>query len=151
AVEFDTFFNGGPGPNHDPNANHVAVQSCGLNPNSADHAATNGNSPCQLAMNFDLALPNEGFINLSDGLQHTATTSYTPPQAGCPACFGIMNVTLDQVNLFSDGVQVNLGTLLNLDNGTAWVGFTGATGAAKEANDILSWNFSAASQTITKP
>src|SRR5262249_54360859 len=42
-------------------------------------------------------------------------------------------------------------TLLNLDNGTAWVGFTGATGAAKEANDILSWNFSAASQTITKP
>jgi uncharacterized repeat protein (TIGR01451 family) len=152
AVEFDTYLNAGPGPNNDPNANHVAIQSCGLNPNSADHAAVNGNYPCQLAMNANLAFPNEqGPINLSDGAQHTATISYTPPTAGCPSCFGVMNVTLDDLILFPDGVQVNLGTLLNLDNGTAWVGFTGGTGFYSENNDILNWDFSPVSQTITQP
>jgi len=111
----------------------------------------NGNFSCQLAMNSDLALPIEGFVDLSDGQQHTATITYTPPTAGCPTCFGVMNVTLDDVNLFSDGVQVNLGTLLNLDNGTAWVGFTGGTGFYSESNDILNWNFAPVSQTITQP
>jgi len=151
AVEFDTYLNAGPGPNNDPNANHVAVQSCGTSANSADHAAVNGNSPCQLAMNADLAFPIEGFVNLSDGAQHTATITYTPPAAGCPTCFGSMDVTLDGLDLFPNGVQVNLGTLLNLDNGTALVGFTGGTGFYSENNDILNWNFSAASQTITQP
>ena len=143
AVEFDTYLNAGPGPNNDPNANHVAIQSCGTNANSADHGAMNGNYPCQLAMNADLAFPIEGFINLSNpNVQHTATITYTPPADGCPSCFGVMNVTLDGLNLFPSGVQVNLGTLLNLDNGTAWVGFTGGTGFYSENNDILSWNFS---------
>ncbi len=87
AVEFDTYLNASPGPNEDPNANHVAVQSCGTNANSADHDATNGNSPCKLAMNADLAFPIEGFVNLSDGAQHTATISYTPPAAGCRQLF----------------------------------------------------------------
>jgi uncharacterized repeat protein (TIGR01451 family) len=150
AVEFDTYLNA-PGPNNDPNANHVAIQSCGTNANSADHAAVNGNSPCQLAMNAGLAFPIEGFVNLSDGLQHTATITYTPPAAGCPQCYGNMDVTLDGLDLFPNGVQVNLGTLLNLDNGTALVGFTGGTGFYSENNDILNWNFSAASQTITQP
>src|SRR4029077_167464 len=62
---------------------------------------------------------------------------------------GVLNVVLDGVNLFPEGVSVNLATLLNLDNGTAYVGFTGATGAASENNDILSWNF--APTTITLP
>jgi uncharacterized repeat protein (TIGR01451 family) len=152
AVEFDTYANGGPGPNNDPNANHVGVQSCGTFPNSADHGATYnvGDSlvPCNLALNSNLILPNEGF--LSDQNQHTATISYTPPSASCvSSCFGVLNVVLDTVNLFPDGVPVNLATLLSLDHGTAYVGFTGATGAANEANDIVSWNFSPT--TVTQP
>src|SRR5579862_195867 len=35
AIEFDTFQN-----DWDPNANHIAVQSCGLDPNTQDHNAT---------------------------------------------------------------------------------------------------------------
>ncbi len=154
AVEFDTYLNAGPGPNNDPNANHVAIQSCGTNANSADHGATynDGTASCQLAMNSSLALPVEGFINLSDGARHTATVSYTPPSLGCEVCSGVMNVTLDGVLLFPDGVSVNLSSLLSLDNGTAWVGFTGATGYYSENNDILNWVFTSYStQTITQP
>jgi hypothetical protein len=36
---------------------------------------------------------------------------------------------------------VNLGTLLDLDHGRAWVGFTSATGGSREAHDILNWSF----------
>jgi hypothetical protein len=34
---------------------------------------------------------------------------------------------------------LNLSTLLSLDNGAAWVGFTAGTGATFEAHDILAW------------
>jgi uncharacterized repeat protein (TIGR01451 family) len=56
-------------------------------------------------------------------------------------CSGILNVTLDGVNLFPNGISVNLATQLSLDNGTAFVGFTGATGFFTEANDIVNWTF----------
>jgi len=154
AVEFDTYNNAGPGPNNDPNANHVGVQSCGTNPNSADHNATynDGQSFCNLGLNPNLFLPNENVNTLSDGNQHTATVDYTPPAPNCPSCLGVLNVSLDGVNLFSEGIQVNLATLLSLDNGTAWVGFTGATGAFSENDDILSWTFTShGGQTITQP
>jgi uncharacterized repeat protein (TIGR01451 family) len=145
AVEFDTYQNAGPGPNNDPNANHVGVQSCGTNPNSADHHATYnvGESfvSCNLGLNSNLFLPNENYDNLSDGTQHTATVDYIPPAPNCPSCLGVLNVSLDGINLFPDGIPLNLATLLNLDNGTAWVGFTGATGSYSEINDILSWTF----------
>jgi uncharacterized repeat protein (TIGR01451 family) len=142
AVEFDTYANG---EFNDPNANHVAVQSCGTGPNSVTHSSGEFIAPCQLGINSSFVLPNEGF--LSDGSQHTATISYTPPN--CADCSGILNVVLDGVNLFVEGVSVNLATLLSLNNGTAYVGFTGGTGAASENNDIVSWNF--APTTITKP
>ncbi|PYX41289.1 MAG: hypothetical protein DMG81_04110, partial [Acidobacteria bacterium] len=69
AVEFDTYYNAGPDPNNDPNGNHVGVQSCGTNLNSADHHATynDGQSSCNLGLNSNLFLPNENVNTLSDG------------------------------------------------------------------------------------
>jgi uncharacterized repeat protein (TIGR01451 family) len=67
-------------------------------------------------------------------------------------------VTIDGNAAFEgSGVPVDLSTLLQLANpsdqvaDSAYVGFTGATGAFKEANDILSWTFTSHSgQTITQ-
>ncbi len=61
AVEFDTYANLGPGPNNDPNANHVGVQSCGTDPNSANHLATHGDSvSCNLGLNPSPAYSSHG-------------------------------------------------------------------------------------------
>ena len=139
AVEFDTFANFGPGPNHDPNGNHVGVQSCGTDPNSADHLATHGDSvSCNLGLNSSLP------ITLADGNPHTVKIEYTS-SSECD-CSSTLQVTLDGTPLFAP-IQVDLGTLLALANpsdttaDSAYVGFTAATGALEENNDILSWTF----------
>jgi len=36
-------------------------------------------------------------------------------------------------------VSVDVASMLNLDTGKAWVGFTAATAAARECHDILEW------------
>ena len=150
AIEFDTFQNAGPGPNNDPNANHVAVQSCGTDPNSADHYATHGESsvPCNLGINANLT------SDLADGAAHTVKIEYTSP-IECD-CGGKLQVTLDGTDLFTIGnenqiTSLDLASLLALgEGGTAWVGFTAATGDAVESNDILSWTFTPhVSETIT--
>jgi hypothetical protein len=141
AVEFDTFANFGPGPNNDPNGNHVGVQSCGTDPNSADHLATHGDSvSCNLGLQSSLP------IILANGGVHTAKIEYTSP-AECDGCNGVLQVTLDGVDLFTLTGEnqispLDLSTLLSLGSGgTALVGFTAATGAFEENNDILSWTF----------
>jgi hypothetical protein len=55
AVEFDTYANG---EFNDPNANHVAVQSCGTGPNSVTHSSGEFIAPCQLGINSSFVLPN---------------------------------------------------------------------------------------------
>jgi lectin family protein len=149
AVEFDTHDNPGlpipPGPDageDDPDGNHVGVQSCGnTQGNSADHAATyqvgQTNVPCNLGL---AASPSLAGISLADGAVHTVKIDYA-------SSTGTLQVTLDNNDLFTSTnsnaiTGVNLGNLLNLGNGgTAWVGFTAATGAFVENNDILSWSF----------
>jgi len=117
AVEFDTWFNGGP---DEPDGNHVSVRSEGIYPNWATGTPS-------LAT---VAITSPQFS--SDGLEHTARITYVP---------GSIVVYLDSVEVLA--VAVDLSTLLSLDSGTAFVGFTGATGAAAENEDILSWSFSA--------
>jgi hypothetical protein len=134
AVEFDTYANP-----WDPNANHVAVQSCGPEPNTADHTATRSDSvtSCKLAI-------NSSPINLADGQPHTVKIEYTS-SSECGDCSSHLQVTLGNSLVLS--VNVDLGTLLNLANpsdttaDSAYVGFTAATGAFVENNDILSWTF----------
>ncbi len=139
AVEFDTYTNP-----WDPNNNHVAVQSCGTGENNEFHSLGEFLEPCNLALNA--ALPT----TLSNGHVHTVTIDYQPPQ-DCSQCLGVLRVILDGTDLFPNGIGVDLATLLSLDNGKAWVGFTGATGDVIENNDILSWSFTPhVSTTITQ-
>lgn len=154
AVEFDTYANetdpewdgSGSAP-----ANHVAIQSCGTQANSAVHSAL-----CELSL---ATAP----VNLADGAPHTVQIEYTtgiPIPDGCEFCFSsYMQVTIDGNAVFEgSGVPVDLSTLLQLANpsdtvaDSAYVGFTAATGYFQEADDILSWTFTSHSdgQTITQ-
>jgi hypothetical protein len=116
AIEFDTFQNPEAA---DLDANHIGVHSRGTMPNSTDESASLG-----------LVTPS---IDLSDGAIHTVVIRY----AG-----GMLKVFLDDLNNQPVlELPVDLGTLLDLENGTAWVGFTSATGGQFENHDILMWSF----------
>jgi uncharacterized repeat protein (TIGR01451 family) len=152
AIEFDTYAN-----EFDPEwdgsgnapANHVAIQSCGVQANSPDHTL------CELGL---ATAP----VNMADGNPHTVQIEYTtgvPIPPTCEFCSSsYMQVTIDGHPVFeANGVPVDLSTLLQLANPTdqvadsAYVGFTGATGFFQEANDILNWTFTSHSgQTITQ-
>jgi uncharacterized repeat protein (TIGR01451 family) len=153
AIEFDTYANPFDPENNGSGvvpANHVAILSCGVGTNSADHTLCG----------INLATAP---VNLADGSAHNVQIEYTtgvpiPPQ--CQSCSSsYLQVTIDGFAVFeSPGVGVDLSTLLQLANPSeqevaesAYVGFTGATGFFQEANDILSWNFTSHSgQTITQ-
>ena len=128
AVEFDTYQNG-----WDPNANHIAVQSCGPDPNTQDHTAT-----CPDGSKANLGIVSDlGGINLADGAMHTAVIEYDP---------GTLKIYIDNLGLPVLTISTDLSSLLSLNgaSGTAWVGFTGSTGGFTETNDILNWTFSPA-------
>ena len=123
AIEFDTYQNP-----WDPDANHIAVQSCGIDANTQNHnAICPDGSPANLGI-----VSNLGTVNLSDGNVHTAVIDYDP---------GTLRVFVDDLGTPLLIVNTTLSTLLNLNNGSAWVGFSGATGAVTENNDIQSWTF----------
>jgi len=151
AIELDTYQNTN---FSDPNGNHIAVQSCGpnnastLTPNSADHDYTcpDGNL-AKLALQ---SLPTG--LSLSDGNVHTITVNYLPPGTCTSGCNNL-SVYVDSTLLLQ--ATVNITTQLNLtSNGSAYIGFTAATGSHVENNDVLSWSFSSlplAPITITQP
>ena len=113
AVEFDTYLS----PS-DPNDNHISVHSRGTDLNSVDESASLG---------WTTWIPN-----MSDGAVHTVRINYQP---------GMLLVWLDDLTVPALGVAVNFDGYLALDNGRAWVGFTGATGGDTERHDILNWAF----------
>jgi len=118
AIEFDTWWNNGgvSGDQGDLNGNHVSVHTNGTEPNSAHH-------------DFSLA-STSAIPDLSDGGVHIVRIEYAP---------GMMLVFID--NLVNPALEVtlDLATILSLDAGQAWIGFTSATGAAYENHDILNW------------
>ncbi len=141
AVEFDTFDN--TTATGDPNANHIAVQSCGLDeggnplPNSPAHVSPNDfNFPnCLIGTIASSISPT-----MSDGGVHTVIIDYIPAHScGGDSCPASLTVNLDGIDVLT--TIVTLEVEMNLNSGKAWVGFTGATGAAFENHDILSWTF----------
>jgi hypothetical protein len=113
AIEFDTWQNADQG---DPNGNHISVHWGGFGANSAQESYSLGATT---------AIPY-----LEDGRTHVATIDYRP---------GVLRVFVDNAASPALSVPVELSRRLSLDGGRAWMGFTGATGAAFEAQEILSW------------
>jgi hypothetical protein len=115
AIEFDTYPNGG----LDDVIPHIAIQSNGIFANSADHGTlARLDGPVQ--------------ATFADGAVHTATVKYDGTT---------LRVYIDGLATPIVTATVNLDTLLGLGGGNAFVGFTGATGAARENSDILTWNW----------
>jgi CHRD domain-containing protein/lectin family protein len=126
AVEFDTVqtpsADFGAGTRGDPNGNHISVQTRGTEPNNAN-------------TDFSLGYTTQGTPAIplfADGSVHTTKVAYKP---------GTLTISLDDLTKPVLTVPVDLGTKLSLDEGKAWVGFTGATGRRFQAHDILSFSF----------
>jgi hypothetical protein len=114
AVEIDTFPNGsGSG---DPNDVHVSVQSRGRAENSVfgDGQLT---APALVG-------------NVQDGALHHVRVEYAA---------GRLEVFVDDLSTPKLSLAVDLATLLALDGGSAFAGFTAATGAFISTHDIASW------------
>jgi uncharacterized repeat protein (TIGR01451 family) len=119
-VELDTFDNGtGFG---DPNGNHVAVHTRGPDPNGPGEDSLLGVT----------ALDPE-VLELQDGAAHRVRIAYDPAGAGA------LRVFVDDLSTAVLTVAVDLDATISLDDGTAWVGFTSATGAGFENHDVLDW------------
>ncbi|MBZ5640195.1 MAG: PxKF domain-containing protein [Acidobacteriia bacterium] len=121
-VELDTYQNA-----YDPNANHVAIQSCGTASNSPDHNDPN----CALGIN-----PAPG-VTLADGNAHTVRVDYNPPAEETSNFI----VSIDGVQVLAIAVDLSTKLSLGEEGGVAWVGLTAATGGSFENHDILSWSF----------
>ncbi len=122
AIEFDTYFNGGHG---DPDGNHISVQFGGRPYQWMSLATTKGRIPI-----------------LEDGEVHTVRIQYEPPPSGFLP--GRLSVYIDDMKRPVFSAALVLDQLIDLDEGSAYVGFTAATGAAREAHDILGWSFASA-------
>ena len=136
AVGFKTYNDG----TNYPSANSVFIASNGTGENCENVAPAN--DVCVTAQN-DLTSPS---ITLADGNVHTVTVTYTTQpsalQTNCPDSAGCLDVILDGTDLFPHGVSFSMTSIGLTNNNSAYVGFTGATGASIENNDILSWVFS---------
>lgn len=111
AIEFDTYRNSAPVDYNEPNGNHIAVQSCGIAPNTPDHA-----SPCRIALAASLP------VSLADGSKHRATIAYEG---------SILRVDLDGIEVLSTAIDIS--ALLELDpRGEAMLGLVSPNGGATE-------------------
>ena len=140
AIEFDTYQNGW----DNLSTPHVAIQSCGSGPNTSHH-----NRPCSTGGPSSTLGPPVSLPNLTAGI-HTVTITYA---LACSSCQPVttsnnLHVIVDNVDLYPDGVNVNLNTLGLLDGDRAYVGFTGATGGQFQTQDILNWTFTPTSQSV---
>jgi peptide-N4-(N-acetyl-beta-glucosaminyl)asparagine amidase len=132
AVEFDTTLTPpidfGHETRGDHNDNHISVQTRGQEPNSAHPDFSLG-----FTTQTEPAVPL-----FADGSRHTTKLVYRPPNSGNP---GNLAIFLDDMAKPLMNVAVDLGTALRLDEGKAWVGFTGATGRRTQAHDIYTFTF----------
>lgn len=113
AVEFDTYDNN-PEGNPEPNGNHVSVQTRGREPNSPLE---------EFSLGSTTAIPN-----LKAGARHTAKVRYQP---------GTLQVFIDDLHNPVLTVAVRIDSLLDLDDGGCWMGFTSATGESWANFDLF--------------
>ena len=127
AIEFDTWNNK---PSYcEPNGNHIAVQSLGTAENRPEHCADPGGTFAN--PNLGIAIPSK---DMSNGAIYNVMITYLP---------GALAIYFDDMANPLLTVNVNLGQLLNLQNGReAYIGFTSSTGGAWENHDIVNWSYS---------
>jgi tetratricopeptide (TPR) repeat protein len=118
AVEFDTFAD-----QLGELGPHISVQTNGTEPN---HGLST------FSLGWTLAQ------QLSDGGEHFARIRYVP---------GTLTVYLDDLENPVLTTSLDLVSLLDLDDGSAWLGFTAGTGFEYQNHDILSWDY----QTLADP
>ena len=158
AVEFDTYFNY---EILDPYENHIAIISEGWRHElTSNHSSSFGDvvDPPDLANQvhtarvvyspeFDIsALESPQFIYTAQ-LGHFMTNAQFADggMGDFGAGFGTMKVYLNDMHTPKIITAIKLDSLLKLDSGRAWVGFTAATGDARwQTQDILSWTFTSA-------
>lgn len=114
AIEFDNWRNDEWG---EPNDNHVAVHTLGTSPNTSASSSIK-------AMNS--TLPTQ----LENGEIHQVKIEFEK---------NILKVFLNGKEIIS--TPLDIGKTLNLDNETAWIGFTASTGAAYTQQEIHAWQF----------
>ncbi len=117
-VEFDTIDNTPIWHLPDGPDNHISVQTRGTTANSADHTYSLGSTS---------VIPD-----MSDWEVHTVKIQYAP---------GTMSIFIDDLDNACLSVAADLGSVLDLDDGKAWVGFTASSAVAYQNHDILSWSF----------
>ncbi len=147
AIEFDTYQNGwDPAGNGNGSDSHVAIQSCGMGRNTSHH-----NYQCVPGgPNSTVGAPVVTATNMADGNVHSVTITYTAACSTCsPSTSANLQVMLDGVDVFASPVTVDLSTIGLGAGGTAYVGFTGATGGDFETQDILNWTFAPTQQGQT--
>ncbi|MCB9845027.1 MAG: hypothetical protein H6811_03440 [Phycisphaeraceae bacterium] len=114
AVEFDMWKNARAG---DLNGNHISVHN-----NFANNTSTLESHSLGAATNIP---------NMSDESIYDVRLAYTP---------GTLEIFLNEQSVLT--VAMNIAERMVLDNGSAWIGFTAATGAQPwQTQDILNWGF----------
>jgi hypothetical protein len=116
AIEFDTFQNS---EVNDPSPSHISIHTNGTGLNGWSESLSLGSYSTMPAL-------------LDDAAIHTVTISYSP---------GTLAVYLDDMVTPKLTVAVDVAELLNLDAGTAWVGFTATTGGGWQNHDVLNWTY----------
>ena len=80
---------------------------------------------------------------LSDFTSHTVKITYTQGTFPTP---GTLAVFVDDMVDPVLTVDVDISETLDLDHGSAWVGFTAATGGGWQNHDILNWSFTSSAE-----
>jgi hypothetical protein len=165
AVELDTTQDA-----WDPNGNHVAVQSCGTQANSAAHIP--GSFPicggkytinsCLFGNAIDSGndLPHLGVVcgenGCQDGQVHQVVVQYVGPTGEMP---GTITIFVDPpfipgthtpaANAVPQVTQnLTIENVLSLNNNTGYVGFTASQASESQTTDLLAWEFSTRIQQL---
>ena len=148
AVEFDTWFDSNL---RDPYENHVAVLTRGRSQLRSEHGTHIGvcldvpdladGERHDVRVEFDPKFDAEAAAHPSfQAGPHLVDLVY-PSAVGFRHGLGLMRVFVDDMGDPALTVPMNLGTFLDLEGGTAWVGFTASTGESHQNHEILSWAF----------
>jgi len=170
AFEFDTSQD-----SWDPNANHIAMQSCGTQANSAAHIM--GSFPiCGGQYNIGSCLVNPNAIDsggdlphlglvcgqggCQDGAVHQVVVEYAGPPTGKLQGGGTGTIKIYVDPQFIPGThtpvmnavpQINLpftiSSTISLNNGGAYVGFTASQAVTSQTTDLLAWEFTPHQET----